>query len=233
MSTLSKPPYQIITSLRSTVEYHRKEKLYCVHNSQGEEVLLNSPNKLEALFKLLRYDCSYVANVLDVFIAARPVYFNKFTNKQRLVKAGFVLRDGLLRDTPSSSNYLCVSQSDTGELYEVNADRSSAGNWENFDLELLSSGNCITNGSLVTVHTQAGYYLRATSGGGLDAEASNIGSWEKFTFVNHSDSSGCLANNDIISLKSAHNKYVVAESNGDANANRNNIGSWERFTVSF
>jgi len=115
----------------------------------------------------------------------------------------------------------------------VNADRSAVGSWETFDIELLSSGSCVVNGSNIAVNTQAGYYLRATSGGGLDANASAIGSWEQFSLVNHSDSSGCLANGDSISLKSAHNKYVVAESNGDANADRSAIGSWERFVVQF
>ena len=119
----SKILYPLIPALRSTVKYNRKEKLYCVHNSQGEEVPLNSPNKLEALFKLLRYDCAYVADVIDILIATRPIYFNKFANKQRLIKAGFILRDALLRDVPKSSNYLCISQSGTGEIYEVNSDR--------------------------------------------------------------------------------------------------------------
>ena len=131
----------------------------------------------------------------------------------------------------SAHNKYLVAENNGSD--DVNANRSSIGNWEKFDIELRSSGNCITNGSLVTVHTQAGYYLRATSGGDLDADASKIGSWEKFTFVNHSDNSGCLANNDTISLKSTHNKYVVAESNGDANANRSSIGGWEKFVVKF
>ena len=116
---------------------------------------------------------------------------------------------------------------------DVNADRSAIGSWETFNLELLSTGECVTSGANVAVNSQDGYYLRATSGGGLDAKASAIGSWEQFTLVNHSDGNGCLASGDSVSLKSVHNKYVVAESNGDANANRSGIGSWEKFTVQF
>lgn len=115
----------------------------------------------------------------------------------------------------------------------VNANRSAIGSWETFDIELLSSGSCITNGSTVALNTQAGYFVRATSGGDLDANASAIGSWEKFTLINHSDVNGCLSSNDTISLKSTHNKYMVAESNGAANANRSGIGSWEKFVVQF
>jgi len=119
---------------------------------------------------------------------------------------------------------------------EVNANRSAIGNWERFTLNLLYSQNdlsCIQSGDLVAVSTQGGYYLRASSNGNLDAKASAINSYEKFTLLNHSDGSGCLKSGDSVSLKSAHNKYVVAESNGDANANRSSVGSWERFTVTF
>jgi len=131
----------------------------------------------------------------------------------------------------SAHNKYLVTENNGGG--DVNANRSAIGSWETFNMELLSSGSCITHGSQVAVLTQAGYYLRATSGGDLDAKASAIGSWEVFTLVNHSNNSGCLANNQLVSLKSAHNKYVVAESNGDANANRSAIGSWEKFTVKF
>jgi hypothetical protein len=131
----------------------------------------------------------------------------------------------------SAHNKYLVAESNGNN--SVNANRSGIGSWETFNMELLSSGDCPVNGSNVAVNTQTGYYLRATSGGGLDSKASAIGSWEQFTLVNHSDSNGCLASGDSISLKSAHNKYVVAESNGDANANRSAIGSWEKFTVQF
>jgi len=131
----------------------------------------------------------------------------------------------------SAHNKYLVAESNGNN--DVNADRSAIGSWERFNLELLSSGSCITNGANVALNTQTGYYLKATSGGNLDARASAIGSYEQFTLINHSDGSGCLANGDSISLKSTHNKYVVAESNGDANANRSAIGSWERFTAQF
>ena len=131
----------------------------------------------------------------------------------------------------SAHNKYLVAESNGNT--SVNGNRSAIGSWETFNMELLSSGDCVVNGSNVAVNTQTGYYLRATSGGGLDSKASAIGSWEQFSVVNHSDSSGCLASGDTISLKSVHNKYVVAESNGDANANRSAIGSWERFSVQF
>jgi len=131
----------------------------------------------------------------------------------------------------SSHNKYLVAEGNGGD--KVNANRSAIGSWETFNMELLSSGACITNGATVAVSTQGSHYLRATSGGDLDAKASVVGSWEQLTLVNHSDGSGCLASGDSISLKSAHNKYLVAESNGDANANRSSIGSWEKWNVAF
>jgi Lectin C-type domain len=116
---------------------------------------------------------------------------------------------------------------------DVKANRTKVAGYESFKVSLLSDGSCITDGASVSIDTQTGYYLRATSSGGLDSKASAIGGWEKFTLVNHSDSSDCLANGDVISLKSSHNKFVVAESNGKANANRSAIGSFEKFTVQF
>ncbi len=113
----------------------------------------------------------------------------------------------------------------------VKADRSSIGSHETFSVKDLDEDNCVQNGDSVAVLTGGGNYFRATDSGGLDAKASAIGSWEKFTLSNHSDGSGCLANNDSVSLKSVHNKYMVAESNEDVNANRSGIGSWEKFTV--
>ena len=131
----------------------------------------------------------------------------------------------------SAHNKYLVAEGNGGD--NVNANRSSIGSWETFNVKLLSSGTCITNGATVAVSTQGNHYLRATSGGDLDAKASVVGSWEQLTLVNHSDGSGCLASGDSISLKSVHNKYLVAESNGSANANRSAIGSWEKWNVTF
>lgn len=113
----------------------------------------------------------------------------------------------------------------------VYADRSSIGSHERFNMVDLDEDSCVQHGDSVALVTGGGYYFRAHSNGGLDAKASALGSWERFTLTNHSDNAGCIANNDVISLKSVHNKYMVAESNRDVNANRSNIGSWERFTV--
>jgi len=131
----------------------------------------------------------------------------------------------------SAHNKYLVAEGNGGG--DVNANRSAIGSWEKFNLELLSSGSCITSGATIAVSTQANHYLRATSSGDLDGKASVVGSWEQLTLVNHSDGSGCLASGDSVSLKSSSNLYVVAESNGDANANRSAMGSWERFVVQF
>ncbi len=116
----------------------------------------------------------------------------------------------------------------------VNANRSAIGSWETFTMELLSSGNCPTDGSSVAISTQGGYYLRGMSSGGFNAQTAVIGEKAKLELINHTDQSGCLAAGDVVSLKSnKFNTYVVAESNGSANANRTAIGSWEKFTVKF
>jgi len=131
----------------------------------------------------------------------------------------------------SAHNKYLVAEGNGGG--DVNANRSSIGSWEKFDLELLSAGTCITSGASVALNTQSFSYLRAHSNGSLDAQASVIGSWETLTLINNSDSTGCLASGDSISLKSVHNKYLVAESNGNANANRSSIGSWEKWKITF
>ncbi len=130
----------------------------------------------------------------------------------------------------SAHNKYFVSENGGGGA--VNANRSSAGSWETFDL-VNSSIDCLSHGDSVYVRSVNNYYWSAQSNGNLDGNRTAAGSWETFTLVNHSDSSGCLANNDVISLKSVHSKFVVAESNGDANANRSSAGSWEKFTVQF
>jgi len=116
----------------------------------------------------------------------------------------------------------------------INANRSSAGAWEKFDMSALkNSSHCVKHGDKVTLKTRDSYYWSAQSDGDLNSDKTSVGSWETFTLTNHSDASGCLANNDQISLKSTHNKYVVAESNGAANADRSGIGSWEKFSTKF
>ena len=135
---------------------------------------------------------------------------------------------------------------------DVRADRTSIGSHETFSLLDLDEDSCLQNGDAVAIMTGNQHFFRGDnidtssvwswdswsfktveSGGGLGASASSLGSWERFTLTNHSDSSGCLANNDSISLKSAHGRYAVAESNENANANRKSIGSWEKFKVVF
>ncbi|MDX1693193.1 MAG: tectonin domain-containing protein [Ketobacteraceae bacterium] len=115
----------------------------------------------------------------------------------------------------------------------VNANRTAAGPWETFTMT-APNNYCIVHGSVVNIRTGSGYYWSAQPDGALDSNRLNLGSWEQFVVINHSDRYGCLANNDLISLRSyAHNSYVVAEHTGAANANRTGIGSWEMFRVHF
>ncbi|MEH6346675.1 MAG: neutral/alkaline non-lysosomal ceramidase N-terminal domain-containing protein [Bermanella sp.] len=135
---------------------------------------------------------------------------------------------------------------------DVRADRTSIGSHETFSLLDLDEDSCLQSGDTVSIRTGNNHFFKGDnietssvwswdswsfktveSGGGLDASASALGSWERFTLSNHSDGSGCLANGDTISLKSSHNRYAVAESNDDANANRKSVGSWEKFKVVF
>ncbi len=141
-------------------------------------------------------------------------------------------------------------RAESGGGADVRNDRTSIGNHETFTMLDLDNDDCIQSGDSVAFLTDANNYFRGTnittttewswdswsnvtveSGGELDANASSVGSWEKFTLTNHTDGSGCLANNDQISLKSTHNRYVAAESNEDVNANRTSAGSWEKFTA--
>ncbi|WP_281559634.1 endonuclease/exonuclease/phosphatase family protein [Thalassomonas sp. RHCl1] len=118
----------------------------------------------------------------------------------------------------------------------VNADRNNQGAWESFKLNLEQAKyfeGCIQSGDLISISTSEGYYFSAQSNGDLDADRTNLGSWEQFTLINHDDNSGCLENNDKISFRSAHGKYLVGENDGDAHANRSDIGPWEIFTVKF
>ncbi|MFS1512202.1 Vps62-related protein [Chengkuizengella sp. SCS-71B] len=117
---------------------------------------------------------------------------------------------------------------------KVNANRGNVYLWEKFNIKVVDSpdgSSCILNGDIVNIETGAGYYLRATDNGDLDARASQPNSWEKFTLINHTNSTGCLVGGDQISLKSVHGKYVVGEDDGEAHANRSSLGSWEKFIV--
>jgi hypothetical protein len=131
----------------------------------------------------------------------------------------------------SDHNTYFVAENNGGE--NVNANRTAIGSWETFVMTGNNTQGCLVNGDSITIQTTSGYYLTATSGGDLRANAVVKAEHETFTLVNHSDDSGCMEEGDEISLLTHHNTYVVAESSGGANANRTAIGSWEIIVVDF
>ncbi|GAA1275774.1 hypothetical protein GCM10009665_73520 [Kitasatospora nipponensis] len=102
------------------------------------------------------------------------------------------------------------------------ANRTAIGQWEQFDLIDLGSGN-------ISLRAHAdNYYVTAENAGAapLIANRKAIGLWETFALIHNADGS--------VSLKSAaDNEYVTAENAGAASliANRTAIGPWEEFDL--
>ncbi|NQZ06930.1 MAG: neutral/alkaline non-lysosomal ceramidase N-terminal domain-containing protein [Algicola sp.] len=129
--------------------------------------------------------------------------------------------------------YLSADQNGGGT---VNANSNHIDDWEQFgmihfeeNIANYQTGSCIKDGSVVGLLTGSNKYLTVPLAGTLDADASHYMEWERFTLINHSNSTGCWSNGDQISLQSFHGGYVTADQNGTAMANSSIVGSWERF----
>ncbi len=89
----------------------------------------------------------------------------------------------------------------------------------------------LTHGCKVALMTQNHHYLRADKKGNLSATPTQIGSYEKFTLINHTAKDRPIKKGDIVSLKSVFKKHIVAEKKYKMGADRDKIGSWEKFII--
>jgi hypothetical protein len=118
----------------------------------------------------------------------------------------------------------------------VSADRTSAGAWETFTVNVISGGPLVAGDRVALRAGDGVHYLQAVGGGGaaLRAVGEAIGSWE--TFVVERTGSGLVQSGDAVALHLADSVwYVVAEGGGGAGVNVNSAarGAWETFTIQF
>lgn len=105
--------------------------------------------------------------------------------------------------------------SENGGGGAVNANRSTRGDWESFEVLDLGSGK-------VALRTINGNYLSA-EGGRFSAAAGGIGDWERFEVIGVSS--------DRVALRIANGRYLSSELGGgrELATNRTTIGAWEQF----
>ena len=118
---------------------------------------------------------------------------------------------------------------------EVNANRTSARQWETFEL-IDVDGLALRSGDAVRFRAANGDYLVAEHGGGgaVNANRTAGGPWETFTIEAIGMPVGALIyEGDEIALRTYRGQYVVAEEGGGdvVNANRSRVGAWETFVL--
>jgi hypothetical protein len=137
----------------------------------------------------------------------------------------------------SVGGYYVVAENGGGG--DVNANRTSAGSWETFEVVDFNNG-ALTSGDGVAILTSGLWYLSADGcgGGALKAWGSGPpGNCETF-WVYKLDSSGnivggTISNGDQVAILSYNSYWLVAENGGNSvvNANRTSIGPWEKFFI--
>jgi len=103
-----------------------------------------------------------------------------------------------------------------GDQITVNANRPSAGPWEQWQLT--------RNGNIVTFKSYHGKFLSAQPDGSMQANRPAVGPWEQFQIVE--------VEAGIVAFRTAHGKYLVSEPSGAFLGNRAAVGPWEKFKVS-
>ncbi len=110
------------------------------------------------------------------------------------------------------------------DVGDLNANRDSAGEWEQFYIAPLGNNT-------YTIRSSHGRYLSAEGGGGsqLHANRTSVGGWEKFVLQ------GQLKDNTTIGFRAADSKYWVSvwiqQNPARVGANGAAFGDWEKLIV--
>jgi ricin-type beta-trefoil lectin protein len=120
---------------------------------------------------------------------------------------------------------------------QVDATRTSAAQWETWEIAEISGLLQITNGARVHLRTyDRAHFLCAENGGGgqVDATRTSAAQWETFTVVYAPGQSGPLNTGTQFSLLCYDgDRYLCAEGGGGGaiDATRSAAGPWETFTA--
>lgn len=148
------------------------------------------------------------------------------------------LRASFYINLQAQSGHYVVAENGGGQW--VNADRTSAGAWETFELT-DGNGGALNSGDPVYFRTDSGYYLRADNcGGGLLLAVGTIPFTDtcEIFFIYKVDNannilSGQISNGNQVAIETNNGHWLVAEGGGGSyvNADRTSIGAWEKFFI--
>jgi hypothetical protein len=174
----------------------------------------------------------------EVYYTLSSDWFLNRGNRARFEGTGVYL---ISIKTNSGTNYL-TAEGNGGS--SVVADRTSAGWWETFRLQVMDGAGSLKDGDRVNLTTSDSWYFTALNGGNysLLADTHTLGSRETFRVVKLADARGgnshgpVISDSDVFALKSESTGttyYVVAEGGGGGavNVNRTAQGPWESFTL--
>lgn len=173
----------------------------------------------------------------EVYYTLSSDWFQHPGNRARFEGTGVYL---MSIKTNNGTNYL-TAEGNGGST--VVADRTSAGWWETFQLQVMDGAGSLKDGDRVNLITSDSWYFSALNGGNysLLADKQTLGAWETFRVVKLADARGgnshgpVISDGDVFALKSESTGttyYVVAEDGGGGavNVNRTVQGPWESFT---
>lgn len=144
----------------------------------------------------------------------------------RFVYIGFMEMQAHI--TADSGHYL-VAEDNGGGAW--NADRTSAGEWETFQLIDLNGGH-LQDGDEVALRTLDGYYALGDCTGDVSETGfptDYVGSWQTFTL--HLSHSGDIEDWDTFSLETHDGHFMSADDGGGGgmSACAESVGWWETF----
>jgi hypothetical protein len=129
--------------------------------------------------------------------------------------------------------YLCAENGGGGA---VNVNRSTAAQWETWDMAPIGSVPVLADGQPIQLKAYDGHDLLTTDGNG-GVKATTVAPWSIMSsawIVRRIGGAGDVKSGDSVALQSEiTQKYLCAENggNGPAVANRTAIGAWETFKL--
>ncbi len=174
----------------------------------------------------------------EVYYTLSSDWFLHPENRERFEGTGVYL---VSVKTNSGTNYL-TEEGNGGST--VVADRTAAGPWETFTLQVMDGAGSLSDGVRVNIRSSDNWYFSALNGGNysLLANTQSLGSSETFRVVKLADALGgnskgpVITDSDVFALKAESTGtvyYVTAElgGGGSVNVNRTVQGPWESFTL--
>jgi hypothetical protein len=140
----------------------------------------------------------------------------------------------------AQSGHYVVAESGGGDY--VNANRTSPGAWETFELEDIDGGSLLS-GDIVFIRTSGGYYFSSP----CNSPVSHLRAMATFTtncpmmfWMEKYDAadnylSGSINSGDQVAFTHWNYYYLSAENGGGdiVSHNRSSVGAWERFFISY